>query len=247
MKSSTPPCTTITPPAPDSRKRLMQWALLFSLLLHGGAAIGVIIFSGFSSSGNHSPNFTIENIEFSPSITAPSQPLATPPEHHRTMTLPSPSPPAAPENPDTAPSAESPAPAVENVGKEGGLIATPLGLGMTHGYFSMLAEGKTLRDDVRAYYSEMVEKINREWWNSAALLKEPLREDGIFEIVIQRNGAIEEQRLLRSSGSGEADRKIAEIIRAASPLPPLPASYQLDQFRVPLKIKAPLSLFRIRN
>jgi protein TonB len=118
---------------------------------------------------------------------------------------------------------------------------------MTHGYFSMLADGKTLRDDVRAYYSEMVEKINREWWDKARLLKEPLREDGVYEIVIQRDGTIMAQQLVRSTGSREADQLIAEIIKKASPLPPLPATYQLDQFQVPLKIKAPLSLFRVRN
>jgi protein TonB len=118
---------------------------------------------------------------------------------------------------------------------------------MAHGYFSMLADGKTLRDDIRAYYFEMVEKINREWWNNAAQLKEPLRADGVFEVIVQRDGTIVSLRLIRGSGSNAADRLIAESIRKASPLPPLPSTYESDQFNVPLKIKAPLSLFRVKN
>ena len=246
MTSSAQAETTTAPPTPQFRMRLMQWALLFSLLLHVGAALVVIFFSGFSTSGTHSPRLIIENIEFSPSLTAPSQPLPAPPARQQEMPAAAP-PPAleaeksAQEPPEAAP------PATESAAQEGGLISTPLGLGMTHGYFSMLADGKSLRDDVRVYYSEMVEKINREWWNRAGLLKEPLREDGIFEIIIQRDGTIMAQQLVRSTGSREADRLLAEIITKASPLTPLPAAYPLHQFQVPLRIKAPLSLFRVRN
>jgi len=225
----------------------MQWALLFSLVLHGGAALLVIFFSSFTTARKHSPNLFIENIEFSPSLTAPSQPLSTPTGQLREMVAPLPPPLEAEKQLQEPTAGAEPPAAAANAGNDGGVTSTPLGLGMTHGYFSMLAEGKTLRDDVRAYYSELVEKINREWWDKAGLLKEPLREDGVFEIAIQRDGTIETQRLLRGTGSGEADRLIAEIIRKASPLPPLPTTYQLDQFRAPLRIKAPLSLFRVRS
>ena len=228
----------------------MQWALVISLLFHGGAALLVIFFSGFSTSGKHSAPLMIQEIELSPSLTAPSQPLPAPPDQLPAMAVPlqpaREAERAVQEPLQEPPAAPQPAEAV-NAGKEGGLISTPLGLGMTHGYFSMLADGKTLRDDVRAYYSEMVEKINREWWDKAGLLKDPLREDGYFEIIIHRDGTIEAQQLVRSTGSSEADRLIVEIIKKASPLPPLPSSYPLDQFRAPLRIKAPLSLFRVRN
>ena len=126
-------------------------------------------------------------------------------------------------------------------------MSTPLGLGMTHGYFSGLADGRSLRDDIRGYYFEMVEKINREWWEKAGLLKEPLRQDGIFELVVQRDGTIVSIRILQGSGSSEADRLLTEIIRTASPLPPLPSTYELGLFRAPLRIKAPSFLFRLRN
>jgi TonB family protein len=249
MTSPVPLCTTTSPMKLNFKTRLMQWALVISLLSHGGAALLVIIFSGFSTSGKHSANLTIQEIELSPSLTAPSQPLPPPAAQLPAMAVPPPL--LETEKPVQEPLQEPPAalqpPATENAGKEGGLISTPLGLGMTHGYFSMLADGKTLRDDVRAYYSEMVEKINREWWDKAGLLKDPLREDGFFEIIIHRDGTIEAQQLVRSTGSSEADRVIAEIIKKASPLPPLPSSYPLEQFRAPLRIKAPLSLFRMRD
>ncbi|HXE94761.1 MAG TPA: TonB family protein [Dongiaceae bacterium] len=126
-------------------------------------------------------------------------------------------------------------------------MSTPLGLGMTHGYFSGLADGRTLRDDTRGYYFEMVEKINRVWWDNAGLLKEPLRSDGIFELLVRRDGTIASIQILRGTGSREADRLVTEIIRNASPLPPLPASYELSLFRAPLRIKAPSNLFRFKN
>ncbi|MFZ4855049.1 MAG: TonB C-terminal domain-containing protein [Desulfuromonadaceae bacterium] len=235
--------TATIPISPSFRTRLMQWALLFSVGLHVGAALLVIFFSGFSTSGKQSPILVIDNIEFLPSLTAPSQPLAASPAQRNAMTSPA----VETVEPVQAPPAEAQPSAIENAVKDGGLISTPLGMGMTHGYFSMLADGKTLRDDIRAYYSEMVDKINREWWENAELLKEPLREDGIFEIVIQRDGAIVAKQLMRSTGSSEADQLIAEILRKASPLPPLPSTYQMEQFQVPLRIKAPLSLFRVRN
>jgi protein TonB len=103
------------------------------------------------------------------------------------------------------------------------------------------------RLNIRGYYFEMVEKINREWWDKAGLLKEPLRRDGIFELLVQRDGTIVTIRILQGSGSHEADRLLTEIIRNASPLPPLPSSYDSSMFRAPLRIKAPSFLFRLTN
>src|SRR6185369_11596848 len=118
---------------------------------------------------------------------------------------------------------------------------------MTHGYFSGLADGRSLRDDVRGYYFEMVEKINKEWWDKAGLLREPLRQDGIFESLIQRDGTIVSIQILQGTGLSEADRLLTEIIRNSSPLPPLPETYNLGLFRAPLRIKAPSFLFRLRS
>jgi len=245
MTSATALCI-YSPITPISRRRhWIQWALAISLILHGGAVLLVVYFSTISSAGNRSTNLTIQDIEFSQPPVPPLQPLAVPTEHNHIAASPAP-----PHVRESGPliqekSAETRPITADNTSNAGGLAETALGLGMAHGYFSMFADGKTLRDDVRVYYFELVEKINHEWWKKAGLLKEPLRADGIFEILIQRDGSIVSLHLVRGSGSTEADRLIADIIRNAAPLPPLPATYGMDQFNAPLRIKAPLSLFRI--
>ena len=227
------------------RKSWIQWALALSLLLHIGAALVIIYASGFSTGWKTPTSIILQDFELSPSISAPAKEITTPPAP--AMTAPTQTPALEPTSPAQEQPHEQPASSPVSSEKVGGLMSTPLGLGMTHGYFSGLADGRTLRDDVRGYYFEVVEKINREWWNQAGTLKEPLRQDGIFELVVQRDGTIESMRILQGTGSGEADRLVTEIIKRASPLPPLPATYELDLFRAPLRIKAPSYLFRFRN
>lgn len=126
-------------------------------------------------------------------------------------------------------------------------MATPLGLGMTYGYVSSLAEGNSLRDDIREYYLELVEKINREWWKRADGLKEPIRQEGIIELYLLPDGSIISQRMYQGTGSREADQIIQDAIKAVSPLPPLPAGFDQKMFLAPLKIKAPSYLFRFKG
>jgi TonB-like protein len=228
-----------------SRKRWMGYALAFSLVLHIGAALVFIIAGGFRMAGENTHNFIIADIALTPSISAPAKTTAAPPDPHPAMTTPTAT--RETDQPAQEPAPELPSESTGNPVKEGGLMSTPLGLGMTHGFFSGLSDGKTLRDDIRGYYFEMVGKINQEWWDKAGLLKEPLRRDGIFELLVQRDGTIVSIRMLQGTGSSEADRLLAKIIRDASPLPALPSTYDLGLFRAPLRIKAPSFLFRLTN
>lgn len=220
----------------------MKYALALSLALHAGAALVVLIASGNGTNGKMPANFIIQEIDLKPSISAPVKALPERPA----MTQPSPEsepePPKATDEPVEPPKETGATPTSEEK-----LAASPLGLGMTRGFFSGLADGKTLRDDIRSYYFEMVGVINRAWWDKAALLKEPLRQDGIFELIIKRDGAIVSVRMLQGTGSRDADRILTEIVRNTSPLPPLPAAYNLDFFRAPLRIKAPSLLFRLKS
>jgi protein TonB len=127
------------------------------------------------------------------------------------------------------------------------LMTTPLGLGMTYGYVSSLGEGNSLRDDIRVYYLDVVERINREWWKRAEALKEPIRQDGIIELYLRPDGSIISQRIGQGTGSREADQILQDVIKAVSPLPPLPASFDQNMFLAPLRIKAPSYLFRFRG
>lgn len=229
----------------NPRQRRMGYALALSLLLHMGAALVFIVAGGFSTGGVTPHDLVIQEIALTPSISAP--PMSEPAPDDREpatapaapATIPEPDQPAPEQAPEQAPASTA------GPGTEAGLMSTPLGLGMTHGYFSGLSDGRTLRDDIRGYYFEMVEKINREWWDKAGLLKEPLRQDGIFEVLVQRDGTIVSVRMLRGTGSSEADRVLAEIIRKASPLPSLPPAFDQAMFRAPLRIKAPSFLFRL--
>lgn len=124
------------------------------------------------------------------------------------------------------------------------LMATPLGLGMTFGYVSSLAEGRSLREDIRGYYFELVEKVNREWWKRAEGLKEPVRQDGFIELYLQSDGSIVSQRMYQGTGSREADQVLQEVIKAVSPFPPFPPGFDQKVFLAPLRIKAPSNLFR---
>ncbi len=121
---------------------------------------------------------------------------------------------------------------------------TPLGLGMTYGFVSSLGDGATLREDVRDYYLVLVERINKIWWERAATIAEPVRQEGVAVVAILNNGTLVGRQISRSTGSPEADRVLLESIDNAAPLPPLPASYGRDVFTAPLKITAPLQLFR---
>lgn len=231
----------------DPRKHWFGYALALSLALHLGAALAFIIAGGFKIAGDNTTNFIIQDISPSPSISAPVKQAPATPAPQPAMSSPIPDAVQKTETPAQEPPPEQLSESASSPGKEGGLMSTPLGLGMTHGYFSGLADGRSLRDEIRGYYFEMVERINREWWDKAGLLKEPLRQDGIFELLVRRDGTIVTIQILRGTGSREADRLLTDIIRKASPLPPLPATFDMDQFRAPLRIKAPSFLFRLAN
>lgn len=127
------------------------------------------------------------------------------------------------------------------------LRTSPIGLGMSYGFVSSLGDGVTLREDIREYYLLLVERINKVWWERAATLTEAIRQDGIAVVMVLGDGTLVGRQIQRGTGSPEADRALLESIDRAAPMPPLPASYGRDVFTAPLKITAPLQLFRAAN
>ncbi len=229
----------------DIRARVMGYALALSLVLHIGAVLVFIVASGVMTGVNNAPKFIVQDVVFAPSNSASNQSIA-PQTFEPSSEKTSPTPPVEVGSADNVqePQPDQLSEQSADVNKNAS-ISIPLELGMTHGYFSGLAGGRTLRDDIRGYYFEMVEKINREWWNQAGLLKEPIHQDGIFDVLLQRDGTIVSIQIRQGTGLPEADRLLVEIIRKASPLPPLPSTYELGMFRAPLRIKAPSALFRL--
>ena len=234
-------------PAPGQRRLL--YALSLSLVLHLGGALAVV-FAGSLRDGatTGTGTFAIQEVVLASKPVGPES-MNNAPAKGPAASIPSTATAAGeadePEEHEPAP-AESPqsADSREHRGEAG---LAPLASGMTHGYFSGLADGSTLRDDIRGYYFELLEKINRQWWDQAGLLKKPLAQDGVFELLIQREGTVVSVQIVQGTGSTEADRLLTEIIGKASPLPPLPATYNLNQFLAPLRIKAPLFLFRMKS
>ena len=119
-------------------------------------------------------------------------------------------------------------------------------LGLTSGYFSSIAQGQSLRGDIREYYFAMLRQINERWWVVRDDRLEGRREL-MVTIVVARNGMILEKKLLRSSGNPALDSAMMQMLEAASPLPPLPATYDGDAFVAPIKFVRPLNLLMSLN
>jgi TonB-like protein len=227
------------------RKRVMGYALAISLMLH---LLAVVFIIAAGSTIRNTPvisGMLVENVALSPAISRPKP----------AETLLAPSPPETEPPSDVspvekslqAPPAVQPSPKGKASEEMKELMTTPLGLGMTYGYISTLAEGRSLREDIRGYYFELVERINREWWKRADGLKEPIHQDGIIELCLRPDGSIISQKMYQGTGSREADQVLQDVIKEVSPLPPLPASFDQKMFLAPLRIKAPSYLFRFKS
>lgn len=121
--------------------------------------------------------------------------------------------------------------------------ASTLSVGLTRGFFRSLADGETLRGDVREYYFELVERVNEQWWEAASgTAMEPGRQEALVTITVRKSGELLDVRLVKSSGNNEYDRLIVDTLQEASNLPPLPDSYPGEFFQAPLRLMAPRGL-----
>jgi len=116
------------------------------------------------------------------------------------------------------------------------------GLGLMNGYFSSIAEGESLREEIKDYYFTMLREINEKWWVVSNGNRERGR-DAVVEIVVARDGMIVGKSLIRSSGNPAFDRTIFVALEKANPLPPLPQNYRMKYFVAPIRFIAPFGLF----
>lgn len=114
------------------------------------------------------------------------------------------------------------------------------GLGLVNGHFGTIADGKTLRDDMREYYLSMLRTINEKWWVDGS--KYQGIGGAIINIVIARNGEIVRANMLQSSGNPAYDRAMLKSLEDASPVPPLPADFNGAYFMAPIRFNPPLNL-----
>ncbi len=121
-----------------------------------------------------------------------------------------------------------------------------LALGITSGYFSSLAEGQSLHDDIRDYYFSMLRAINEKWWVANAG-HAGARTRAMINVLIGRDGNVLKAEIVQGSGSFAYDKSLLKALEAASPFPPLPERYRMAFFEAPLIFNPPLDLMSLGN
>jgi protein TonB len=211
--------------------------LAASLLLHFFFILYLLIPGG---GRGHAPvvTFDLSNISLPPETLSAPDPAAEAPEPAPTVA----------EQPPPLPLTDSQqlSKTVENALAQATqtpelLQETSLGLGLSRGYFNSLAEGRSLRGDIRVYYFDMLRRLNEVWWTQGGASMNPGKHEAVVNIEINRDGVLLRRELVRSTGDLLLDRKILAIVDAASPFPALPPSYPDMVFTAPLKLAAPLN------
>jgi periplasmic protein TonB len=166
------------------------------------------------------------------------EPVAAKPEMPLPEQKPAAEPPPQVEQPKAVP--EQP-PTAKETKVEEQLSHTTLGLGLTRGYFQSLGNGETLRSDVKDYYVAMLQGINEKWWLDQEIQKHRI-DPILVNLTVARDGSIVDCQLVSSSGNRHYDRAVLTALRAAGPLPALPANYEGDFFIAPIRLVPPLNL-----
>jgi protein TonB len=217
--------------------------LILSLVLH----ICFAIYLAAPGGGRSHPSVVTVNLA---DISLPDrssqlpEPAAKTPEQQPAASEPLPAPPL-PESQQLAKAMDN---ALTQATQQPDLLhESSLGLGLTRGYFNSLAEGKTLRGDIRVYYFDMLRRLNEVWWAHGVQGMSPGKREALVDLEISRDGILLRRDLLRSTGDRQLDRAILAAIDGASPFPPLPGSYTEPTFSAPLRLAAPLSLFSLTD
>lgn len=115
------------------------------------------------------------------------------------------------------------------------------GLGLLNGNFGTIADGRSLRDDMREYHLTLLKAINENWWRNGYKF-EGMR-SAVVNIVVSRNGEIINAQIMQSSGNPAYDRTMVKSLLGAGPLPALPAHFTSQVFTAPIRFNPPLTLF----
>jgi TonB family protein len=115
------------------------------------------------------------------------------------------------------------------------------GLGLLNGHFGTIADGRTLRNDMREYHLSLLRAINENWWRNGNKFEGV--NSAIVNIMVSRSGEIINAQIMQSSGNPAYDRVLMKSLIDAGPLPPLPPQYESQVFTAPIKFNPPLTLF----
>lgn len=228
---------TLQPAIRTWRPGAFRLMVILSLLLH------VAIFASMTTvKGSRIGGKKIAFIDLTMSSTAigskPHAPLRqSPPAVSGTVPVES-SPPQTPELDDLQNRIEK---SLEDPGRSGSIDRLSVGLGATKGYFRSLGEGETLREDIQAYYFQLLKNINERWWLDGNMDRTGSREL-VLNILIARDGTIVAKELVHSSGNHTYDKAVLKALEGVGPISPLPETYRGDFFLAPIRLVAPLNL-----
>ncbi|GAM10041.1 hypothetical protein OR1_02327 [Geobacter sp. OR-1] len=219
--------------------------IAISLVMH---VICAIIITGGGTGHPGDPTINYLDLTMSDPTAAPAKPAAP-----ATAAAATPEPPEA----QAAPAAEEQAPAppteAEKLRQEAqnAVKAAPqqpeamqkvsFGLGLLNGHFGTLADGRTLRNDMREYHLALLRAINENWWRNGNKFEG--MNSAIVNIVVARDGEILAAQIMQSSGNPTYDRTLVKSLLGAGPLPPLPSQFESPVFTAPIRFNPPLTMF----
>ncbi len=212
--------------APKGRFVLM---ILVSIVLH--LAISTPFFIS-GQRGTPIPPVPLVDLSL---IRQSAQPVPPPPA----MKKPHPEQSAAPAVEPRPPAAEQNSQPAAETATSNPLQQTSFGLGISRGYFKSIADGQSLRPDIRDYYFAVLDKINDSWWKLGSIKQKVVTREPVIDVWIARNGEVVNKSVLKSSGSPAYDRMMLEAVDAAAPFPALPESYAGDYFEAPVRLVTP--------
>lgn len=122
------------------------------------------------------------------------------------------------------------------------VIAPPTSImfGISSGSFASFGDGLSLREDIRPYFLEILERINTAWQQEGKGVK--LTAPAMLLISIERAGELNNVQILQSSGNQLHDRLLARAVAKAAPFPAVPAGFNRRTFETPIRFTPPLSL-----
>ncbi|GFO70229.1 TonB-dependent receptor [Geomonas limicola] len=220
--------------------RKLVLGLAASFLLHLFAAFVLISFSGSQPAPVPAVTYVdLKSVQSpAPQTLPPKQETVTPPAEPEMPDQTTPPEPVQEQRVETPPVQPATPPQAKT---DEDRSHTFLGLGLTRGYFKSLGEGETLRDDIKTYYLDMLQVINEKWWMNEQIDKRRVAPVVVL-LAVARNGSILEARISESSGNRQYDKAVLDSIAKAGPLPPLPASYDMQVFLAPIRLVPPLNL-----
>lgn len=115
---------------------------------------------------------------------------------------------------------------------------------ISSGSFASFGDGISLRDDIRPYFLDMLERINTSWKMESNGTQ--LKRAAMLLVSLEKDGIVKNVNILKSSGNNFHDRMLVSAISKTVFLP-LPSTYSAATFDAPVRFSPPLSLMQFGN